>query len=73
MGRIDRELLVPFIGLFIVNAALPRTGLTARRVAAVAAHGWPGTRHRNRSARRQPKCRRPSSMRPKRSASRSSM
>jgi Na+/H+ antiporter NhaD/arsenite permease-like protein len=39
MGLIDWELLVLFIGLFIVNAALERTGFGARAVAALAGAG----------------------------------
>ena len=39
MGLIDWELLILFIGLFIVNAALAQTGLTARGVEALAAAG----------------------------------
>lgn len=39
MGLIDWELLILFIGLFIVNAAFEATGLAAAGVAALAAHG----------------------------------
>ncbi|NWG75611.1 MAG: anion transporter, partial [Rubrivivax sp.] len=39
MGLVDWELLVLFIGLFIVNEALARTGLTAQAVQALAARG----------------------------------
>ena len=39
MGLIDWELLILFIGLFIVNAALAQTGLTARAVQGLAASG----------------------------------
>jgi Na+/H+ antiporter NhaD/arsenite permease-like protein len=41
MGLIDWELLILFIGLFIVNAALERTGFSARAVAALAGAGIP--------------------------------
>ncbi len=41
MGQIDWELLILFIGLFIVNAAFQGTGLTARSVRVLAAHGVP--------------------------------
>lgn len=41
MAQVDWELLVLFIGLFIVNAALQGTGLTARAVDALAARGVP--------------------------------
>jgi len=41
LGLVDWELLVLFIGLFIVNAALERTGLPARWVADAAAAGLP--------------------------------
>ena len=41
LGLVDWELLVLFIGLFIVNAALVRTGLPARWVADAAAAGFP--------------------------------
>lgn len=39
MGLVDWELLVLFIGLFIVNDALARTGLTAQAVQGLAAQG----------------------------------
>lgn len=39
MGFVDWELLVLFMGLFVVNHALEQTGLTAQAVAALAAHG----------------------------------
>jgi Na+/H+ antiporter NhaD/arsenite permease-like protein len=39
MGLIDWELLILFIGLFIVNAALAQTGLTAQAVQGLAAAG----------------------------------
>ncbi len=39
MGLVDWELLVLFIGLFVVNEALERTGLTAQAVQALAAQG----------------------------------
>jgi Na+/H+ antiporter NhaD/arsenite permease-like protein len=39
LGRVDWQLLVLFVGLFVVNAALERTGEPARWVAAAAAHG----------------------------------
>jgi Na+/H+ antiporter NhaD/arsenite permease-like protein len=39
MGLIDWELLILFIGLFIVNAALQGTGLTAQAVQALAGAG----------------------------------
>ncbi len=39
MGQVDWELLVLFMGLFIVNHALALTGLTAQAVQALAAHG----------------------------------
>jgi len=41
LGLVDWELLVLFIGLFVVNAALMRTGLPARWVADAAAAGLP--------------------------------
>jgi Na+/H+ antiporter NhaD/arsenite permease-like protein len=41
LGLVDWELLVLFIGLFIVNHALVETGLTARAVQALAAAGLP--------------------------------
>ena len=39
MGLVDWELLVLFIGLFVVNQALADTGLTARAIEALAAQG----------------------------------
>jgi Na+/H+ antiporter NhaD/arsenite permease-like protein len=39
MGLIDWELLILFMGLFVVNAAFERTGLAAQAVAALADHG----------------------------------
>jgi Na+/H+ antiporter NhaD/arsenite permease-like protein len=39
LGLVDWELLVLFIGLFVVNHALEKTGLPARAVAALAASG----------------------------------
>ena len=39
MGFVDWELLVLFMGLFVVNAALAQTGLAAQAVTALAAHG----------------------------------
>lgn len=39
LGLVDWQLLVLFVGLFVVNAALERTGEPARWVAAAAAHG----------------------------------
>lgn len=39
MGFVDWELLVLFMGLFVVNHAFERTGLAAQAVAALAAHG----------------------------------
>jgi len=41
LGLVDWELLVLFIGLFVVNHALERTGLAAQAVAALAATGVP--------------------------------
>jgi Na+/H+ antiporter NhaD/arsenite permease-like protein len=41
LGQVDWELLVLFIGLFVVNDALQRTGLPARLVAGSAALGVP--------------------------------
>jgi Na+/H+ antiporter NhaD/arsenite permease-like protein len=41
LGLVDWELLVLFIGLFVVNHALERTGLPARVVADLAAAGLP--------------------------------
>jgi Na+/H+ antiporter NhaD/arsenite permease-like protein len=40
LGLVDWELLILFIGLFVVNHALERTGLTAEAVQALAAHGF---------------------------------
>jgi Na+/H+ antiporter NhaD/arsenite permease-like protein len=40
LGLVDWELLVLFIGLFVVNHALQRTGLPAVVVADLAAAGW---------------------------------
>lgn len=40
LGLVDWELLILFIGLFVVNHALEKTGLTAQAVQALAAHGW---------------------------------
>jgi Na+/H+ antiporter NhaD/arsenite permease-like protein len=39
LGLIDWELLILFIGLFVVNHALEHTGVTAHAVQALAAHG----------------------------------
>lgn len=39
MGFVDWELLVLFMGLFVVNAAFAHTGLAAAAVAALAQHG----------------------------------
>ncbi|GMV06348.1 MAG: membrane protein [Gemmatimonadota bacterium] len=39
LGLVDWQLLVLFAGLFVVNGALADTGLVARGVAALAAHG----------------------------------
>jgi len=39
LGLVDWELLVLFMSLFVVNAALQRTGLTGEAVAWLAAHG----------------------------------
>ncbi|WP_026096454.1 anion transporter [Ideonella sp. B508-1] len=39
LGLVDWELLVLFVGLFVVNAALQHTGLPQRLVADIAAHG----------------------------------
>ncbi|MDE2455831.1 MAG: anion transporter [Burkholderiales bacterium] len=41
LGLVDWELLVLFIGLFVVNHALQRTGLPARALADLAAAGLP--------------------------------
>ena len=40
LGLVDWELLILFIGLFVVNHALEHTGLTAQAVQALAAHGF---------------------------------
>ena len=40
LGLVDWELLILFIGLFVVNHALEQTGLTAQAVQALAAHGF---------------------------------
>jgi Na+/H+ antiporter NhaD/arsenite permease-like protein len=39
LGLVDWELLVLFMSLFVVNAALQRTGLTGQAIAWLAAHG----------------------------------
>jgi Na+/H+ antiporter NhaD/arsenite permease-like protein len=41
LGQVDWELLVLFIGLFVVNHALEHTGLTAEAIGALAAAGVP--------------------------------
>jgi Na+/H+ antiporter NhaD/arsenite permease-like protein len=41
LGQVDWELLILFIGLFVVNHALEDTGLTARAIQALAAAGLP--------------------------------
>jgi Na+/H+ antiporter NhaD/arsenite permease-like protein len=41
LGLVDWELLILFIGLFVVNHALAHTGLTAQAVQALAAQGLP--------------------------------
>lgn len=41
LGLVDWELLILFIGLFVVNHALAQTGLTAQAVQALAAAGVP--------------------------------
>jgi Na+/H+ antiporter NhaD/arsenite permease-like protein len=41
LGLVDWELLILFIGLFVVNHALEHTGLTARAVQALAEAGFP--------------------------------
>jgi len=41
LGLVDWELLVLFIGLFVVNHALQQTGLVAEAVAGLTAAGWP--------------------------------
>ncbi len=43
LGLVDWELLILFIGLFVVNHALEQTGLTAQAVQALAAQGLPLT------------------------------
>jgi Na+/H+ antiporter NhaD/arsenite permease-like protein len=43
LGLVDWELLILFIGLFVVNHALEHTGLTGQAVQALAAHGFPVT------------------------------
>jgi Na+/H+ antiporter NhaD/arsenite permease-like protein len=43
LGLVDWELLVLFIGLFVVNHALAHTGLTAQAVHGLAATGFPLT------------------------------
>jgi Na+/H+ antiporter NhaD/arsenite permease-like protein len=40
LGLVDWELLILFIGLFVVNHALAHTGLTAQAMQALAAHGF---------------------------------
>ena len=40
LGLVDWELLILFIGLFVVNHALEHTGLTAQAVQALAAQGF---------------------------------
>jgi Na+/H+ antiporter NhaD/arsenite permease-like protein len=40
LGLVDWELLILFIGLFVVNHALEQTGLTAKAVQALAAQGF---------------------------------
>jgi len=40
LGLVDWELLILFVGLFVVNHALESTGLTAQAVQALAAHGF---------------------------------
>jgi len=40
LGLVDWELLILFIGLFVVNHALEQTGLTAQAVQALAAQGF---------------------------------
>jgi Na+/H+ antiporter NhaD/arsenite permease-like protein len=40
LGQVDWELLILFIGLFVVNHALAQTGLAAQAVQALAAHGF---------------------------------
>jgi Na+/H+ antiporter NhaD/arsenite permease-like protein len=41
LGLVDWELLILFIGLFVVNHALAHTGLTAQAIQALAAAGLP--------------------------------
>jgi len=41
LGQVDWELLILFIGLFVVNHALEHTGVTAQAIAALAAQGMP--------------------------------
>jgi Na+/H+ antiporter NhaD/arsenite permease-like protein len=41
LGLVDWELLILFIGLFVVNHALEHTGLTAQGIGALAAAGVP--------------------------------
>jgi Na+/H+ antiporter NhaD/arsenite permease-like protein len=41
LGLVDWELLILFIGLFVVNHALEHSGLAAQAVQALAAHGVP--------------------------------
>ena len=41
LGLVDWELLILFMGLFVVNGALQKTGLPAEAVAALAAAGLP--------------------------------
>lgn len=41
LGLVDWELLILFIGLFVVNHALDHTGLTAQAMQALAAAGFP--------------------------------
>jgi Na+/H+ antiporter NhaD/arsenite permease-like protein len=41
LGLVDWELLILFIGLFVVNHALEHTGLTAQAVQALAGAGFP--------------------------------
>ena len=40
LGLVDWQLLILFMGLFVVNHAMQQTGLTARAVDALAAHGF---------------------------------
>jgi len=39
LGLVDWELLILFIGLFVVNHALEQTGVTAQAMATLASHG----------------------------------